>query len=169
MDFIVLDLETTGLNSGDDEILQIAIIDDLGKTLLNTYVKPVHHDSWDSAQSVHGISPESVKNAPTLDELYPTLIKIFNSCDKIVGYNIDFDLSFLVGAGFDFSQHDVVCVMRAFAPIYGEWNYKYENYKWQTLSTCAQYYNYQFCAHDALNDVHATLYCYNKIFVYQNH
>lgn len=53
--------------------------------------------------------------------------------------------------------------MLAFAEIYGEWNEYYGNYKWQSLSKCAEYYGYTFKAHDSLEDVKATLYCYKKM------
>lgn len=38
------DTETTGLTS-EDEIFSISIIDDNGKVLLDTLVKPEHHNS----------------------------------------------------------------------------------------------------------------------------
>ena len=42
----------------------------------------------------------------------------------------------------------------------------YESYKWQKLTTCANYYNYNWgddTAHDSLADCRATLYCYLQI------
>lgn len=58
--------------------------------------------------------------------------------------------------------------MLAFAPIYGDYNKRYGNYKWQSLSTCANYYNYEFNAHNSLEDTKATLYCYQKIKEYKD-
>ena len=37
---VVFDLETTGLNSNDNEILQISAVDGNGDLLLNEYVRP---------------------------------------------------------------------------------------------------------------------------------
>ena len=57
-------------------------------------------------------------------------------------------------------QYDV---MIEFAPIYGDWNEKYGDYKWQKLSVCASYYGYhgEGSFHDSLEDVRATLYCFH--------
>lgn len=53
-------------------------------------------------------------------------------------------------------------VMREFASIYGEWSDRF-GCKWKSLGVCARYFDYSFDAHDSLEDVRATLYCYNKI------
>lgn len=53
--------------------------------------------------------------------------------------------------------------MIMFAEIYGEWNECRGSYKWQSLTKCATYYGYEFKAHDSLEDVKATLYCYKKM------
>lgn len=53
--------------------------------------------------------------------------------------------------------------MIMFAEIYGEWNERRGSYKWQSLTKCATYYGYEFKAHDSLEDVKATLYCYKKM------
>jgi DNA polymerase-3 subunit epsilon len=50
-----------------------------------------------------------------------------------------------------------------FAEYYGEWNDYFQSFKWQKLSMCAYYFGYEFNAHDSLEDVKATLHCYNKI------
>ena len=56
-------------------------------------------------------------------------------------------------------------VMLKFAPIYGEWNEMRQDYKWQKLAKCAEYYGFhgdgQF--HDSLEDVRATLHCFNSM------
>lgn len=37
---ICIDIETTGLDRNNDEILQVSIINGRGKTLYNSYIKP---------------------------------------------------------------------------------------------------------------------------------
>ena len=39
---ICVDIETTGLDMANDEILQISIINGGGKTLYNSYIRPEH-------------------------------------------------------------------------------------------------------------------------------
>ena len=92
--------------------------------------------------------------------------KIFNNADAIIGYNLQFDLSFLIAAGINIPRSIVqIDVMHEFAPIYGEWNDYYETYRWQKLGTAAAYYGYNSCAdaHDALADTRMTLFVYRKM------
>lgn len=165
--YIVLDTETTGLSSDYDEILQLSIIDNNGNTLYNQYFKPQHCSEWEQAQAINGISPEMVKNCPTIDTELLKIQAIFASVRKIVGYNIFFDLDFLLAGGVDIAEDtEIVDVMRDFAEIYGEWNDYYADYKWQKLTTCANYYGYDWgddTAHDSLSDCRATLFCYKAM------
>ena len=161
---VVFDVETTGLDCKNDEILQFSAINEKGEILLNTYIKPKHKTSWENAESINGISPEMVKNCKTIDELWEDIQKIFLSATELIAYNGSFDISFLENANIYFRENVYLSdVMLDFTEIYGEWNEYYGNYKWQKLTTCASYYGYEFKAHDSLEDVRATLYCYNKI------
>ena len=163
---IVLDTETTGLDPRRDELLQISVLDaDTGETVLNTYVRPIWTLEWPQAQNIHGITPEMVAEAPTLAELHLELRAIFGTAREIIGYNTFFDLAFLEPYGIS-SYREIVDVMMDFAPIYGEWSEYYDDYKWQSLTTCAAYYGYDWGedkAHDSLADCKATLFCYHKL------
>ena len=58
--------------------------------------------------------------------------------------------------------------MELFAPIYGEWSDYHGSYKWQKLTTAANYYAYDWDsrpegAHNSLADCYATLYVFEKI------
>jgi len=93
---IALDLETTGINPYEDEILQFSIIDDKLNTLFSDYIKPVRHTSWEGAMRVNGITPQMVNNKPTLLERRQELINILDSADIVIGYNSDrFDFPML--------------------------------------------------------------------------
>lgn len=165
-EIIIVDTETTGLNADTDELLQVSIIDSQGNTLFNSYIKPLFTENWDGAMAVNHITPEMVANAPNILEVKQEINRILNSANIIVGYDTNFDLSFLSAAGIEFEQQQIVDIMQDFAPIYGEWNDYYESYKWQKLNTCANYYNYNWgddTAHDSLADCRATLYCYLQI------
>lgn len=166
-DIIVLDTETTGLDTQTDELLQVSIIDGEGDTLYNSYLHPLLKREWQSAERVNGISPDTVANAPTILNEVAKIHKIVSSAKTIVGYNIEFDLGFLSAVGIDVSGDvEIIDVMRVFSEIYGEWNDYYGDYKWQKLTTCADYFGYDWgndTAHDSLSDCRATLYCYNQM------
>lgn len=164
---IVVDTETTGFVAGEDELLQVSIIDGNGKVLFDEYFKPSSHSEWKSAEAVNHISPEMVADCPCIEEKLPVLQTLFDNADVIIGYNTIFDIGFLKAAGITFSSNiQYIDVMRDFAPIYGQWNEEKQSWKWQKLTTCAEYYGYDWnkaTAHNSLGDCYATLYCYNKI------
>lgn len=161
---VVFDLETTGLDPDEDEILQIAIIDGDGNTLINTLVKPYLHTDWCDAEMIHGISPAMVADMPQLHELIPVIKGIFESADLVVSYNgAHFDAAFLAAIGIDISHITHFDVMHEFAPVYGVWDENRGSYRWQSLTTCANYYGYSLSAHDALEDCKATLHCYKEL------
>ncbi len=165
---IVIDIETTGLDCYKDEILQVSIISDSGKTLYDSYIKPIFSESWRSAERIHHITPEMVVDAPTIYEEMPKINVILINAKRIIGYNhSEFDNPFLEQYGAVFpNDAEIYDVMQEFAPIYGEWNDYYGDYRWQKLSVCADYYGYDWegdAAHNSLSDCKATLYCYNKM------
>ena len=84
---IIFDTETTGLNPGEDEIIQISIIDGLGNVLINELVHPYWKKSWSEAARVNGITPDRVANAPYPHELIPKVKGIFAAADLLVAYN----------------------------------------------------------------------------------
>lgn len=161
---IVIDLETTGVTE-NDEVLQISIIDEDGKILLNQYCRPENKTEWPMAEKINGISFEMVKDKPTLKELLSVVENIINSSSLIIGYNVDFDLGFLkrIQTNIQWSNIITFDVMKAFAEIYKEPKRYGRGYKYQKLSKCASYYKYKFKAHDSLEDCKATLHCYKKI------
>lgn len=160
---LVLDTETTGLDPKADELLQISMIDGEGATVLNTYCKPETKTEWTRAMEVNGITPERVANELSPKAYTTTIQRHINEADVIVHYNGQFDIKFLNAIGVeipeDKKQFDV---MKAFAPIYGE-KFKNGNYKNKKLVDAAQYFKFNFDAHDSLEDCRATLFCYQKI------
>lgn len=173
MSVIVIDTETTGLRPGVDELLQVSIIDEQGRILFDSYIRPERTSSWEEAQKIHGIAPETVRSAPTIREALPRIQEIIDTARVIVGYSVNFDYSFLACAGCSFDRLymdeprlELVDVMEQFSPIYGEWDIYHGNWKWQSLGTAAAYYGYDWgntCAHDALADCKATLFVWDKI------
>ncbi|AEH60814.1 Exonuclease RNase T and DNA polymerase III [Methanosalsum zhilinae DSM 4017] len=159
---ICLDVETTGLHS-TDEILQLAIIDDLGDILFYDYFKPLTKKVWPEAQKIHGISPPMVQDKKSICFHKPKIEDILRKSDTVVGYNIiNYDLKFLHSSGITIPEMTVYDVMLEFADICGEWSEYYQNNKWQKLCTCAEYYGYPHLEnlHDSMEDTRATLYCY---------
>lgn len=140
--FIVLDTETTGLN--DAEIVEIAIVNESGESLLNTYVRPKNRIPL-AATAVNGITDEMVAAAPTFLDLIPTIIDLLRGRDVIV-YNAVFDRKMLHQSaeawGFPHTDYKSFsrwwCAMEAYAILHGDYNAYRGTYKWQRLATAAQ-------------------------------
>lgn len=96
--FVVFDTELTGLNRKRDEVISIGAVKiknlqiDLGETF-HHYIQPQKLDHTE-ATLVHRITPEQLKQAPTLDEVLPDFLS-FIGTDLIVGHYIGLDMSFI--------------------------------------------------------------------------
>ena len=100
-EIIIVDTETTGLDSVTDELLQVSIINCVGKTLFNSYIKPERTKSWNEAMAINHITAEMVVNAPTVSDVYYELNNIIKSAKVIIGYNVGLDLMFLSACGIE--------------------------------------------------------------------
>lgn len=161
---VVFDTETTGVNQTRDEILSISICDGHGNELFNSLVRPTKHKQWPDASKVNGIYPRDVRNAPTLKEITPAIQQHLLGNKLLVGYNTQFDLSFLVQAGvFEEWPGATFDVMREYATVRGTKRSQYGGYRWSKLADCAASYGYRFGVHDAREDAKATAFCYRAL------
>jgi DNA polymerase-3 subunit epsilon len=156
-DFVILDTETTGLEPGDSEIVQIAVIDSTGATLLDTYVKPqkierlTEKTNGRSASDINGITPEMLENAPIWPEVAAQLYPLVSG-KTVVIYNAEYDTAMISEdchryriAFPDFTL--VECAMLSYAEFYGDYSTYWGSFKWQPLGG----------GHTALSDCLATL------------
>ncbi|WP_304862932.1 3'-5' exonuclease [Faecalibaculum rodentium] len=167
-DIVCLDVETTGIDRDELEILQLSMVRGDGQVLMNEYFKPERHDEWPKAMAIHGITPEGVKDKKPFSSYRDQINDLLRDKKLITGYNCDyFDIPVLQKNGIQFPGNaQTFDVMKKFAPVYGEWNQKKQDWNWQKLTTCAKFYGYDFKAHDALEDVKATLHCYHRLSDY---
>lgn len=94
---ICLDLETTGLSKVHDRIVQLALIKMYPDGEVTEWEKLINPDMLIPREStqVHRITNAMVSQAPKFYQVAPVLIKGLKDCD-FCGYNVDFDLKFLV-------------------------------------------------------------------------
>lgn len=140
---LFLDTEATGFSPATgDRIVEVAIIDESGRTLLDTLVDPQRAIPA-AARNVHGISDAMVRGAPTLERLMPDIRRIVSG-NHVVIYNSTFDAPFFPERlGF---ASQVSCAMRRFADL--------QSGRWSKLEEAARHVGHQWTgqAHRALAD-----------------
>ena len=96
-DYVVFDLETTGISPYKDKIVEISavkVVDRKVKAEFSRLVNPECHIS-EGASAVNGIYDEMVENEPTIEEILPNFIDFIEDY-ILVGHNIyAFDLNFI--------------------------------------------------------------------------
>lgn len=168
--FVVIDLETTGLNYNfnrppADEIISVAIIDQDENVLLNTYCDTVKVKRWDDAQRIHGISPQDVKGYPTFVEILPKVVEILLSYDYVIAYNVKFEKLFIQNYAYHYARDYLFKYCKVTwgdDPMEMFMNH-IGSYKYSKLEVAARHFGYTYKAHNALEDTKATLHIYKKL------
>lgn len=162
-DYIVFDLETTGVNVRSDDIIEISAVKVRKGTIADTYqtlVNPGRSIPYESTR-LHGITDAMVADAP---ELKPALTEFFAFIgnDVLVGHNIQsFDLNFiysaaeeLFGAAIKNNYIDTLYLSRSCLP----------NLAHHRLSDIAAYFGISGeGAHRALNDCIMNQKCFEEL------
>ena len=93
---ITFDVETTGIDPQRDQIIELCLqIGFETNTALKTWrIRPSVPIS-PAAFKVHGISVDDLKNCPAFCDVASEILPYFHNAKAIIGYNLEFDLSFL--------------------------------------------------------------------------
>jgi DNA polymerase III epsilon subunit family exonuclease len=162
-EFVVFDLETTGLNSSPsagnmDRIIEIGAYKIIGgeiKESFTTFINPERKLS-EEIITLTGIKPEMLEGAPTYEQVMPDFFKFCQGA-YLVGHNI---------AGFDFKFVEYYCQTLGYTlerkifdtiPLAQELLFL-SNYK---LNTVADHFGITFNHHRAIDDALVTA----KIFI----
>lgn len=131
---ILIDTETTGVGD-DSEVIEIAILDSNGSTLLNTLVRPTQPIPAE-ATSLHRITDAMVANAPTWPEIalqYEAII----AGRTVVAYNAQFDQRVISQTyqryGMDAPELTTACAMLLYASWNGEWVEGQLGWQWRWI------------------------------------
>ena len=95
-DYIIFDIETTGLDSSYDEIIEIGAIKVKNNKIVskfNSLVKP-KNEIDEYITELTGITNEMVKDAPTIEEILPDFMNYIGN-DILIGHNVNFDINFI--------------------------------------------------------------------------
>ena len=100
--YCVIDLETTGLDSKSDAIIEVAAIrfdKDGVDRAFQSFVNPGRKIPR-FIEDLTGISEQDVQSAPRIDDLNPQL-QDFIGDSVLIGHNIGFDVGFLKESGLN--------------------------------------------------------------------
>ncbi|MEE0451241.1 3'-5' exonuclease [Peptacetobacter sp.] len=161
--FIVVDLETTGLNPFEgNEIIEIGITEIKNGKIVRSYsrfVKP-EQEIPPFITELTGISNEMVANEDTIEQVLPRFRKFIGS-NTIIAHNAKFDIKFLNyylnKLGLE-EIKDYICTLELLKKVssYGGKNKK--------LATACEYYGIENKnAHRASSDTQATAELFLKI------
>lgn len=158
--YIMIDIETTGLDSRYCDIIEISAVRYSNDALVDsftTFVKPSYPIS-DFITQLTGITNEMVSDAPeaaiAVRQFYD-----FIGDSILVGYNVNFDINFIYdvlneSCGIPL-KNSFVDVMRLARKLHPEW----KNHK---LSTAAEHFGITAEAHRAFADCSTCNSCYMK-------
>lgn len=108
-DYVVFDLETTGINQEQDAIIEVSAVKVRKHKVVaefSTLVNPGRHIPA-GATAVNGITDEMVKDAPDIKTAMKDFLKFIGN-SVLVGHNIHtFDTNFVYDAAFDFLGQEV--------------------------------------------------------------
>lgn len=158
-DFVIFDLETTGLNPADSEIIQIGAIRYNNENEIerfNTYVKPTKRISSEIT-NINGITNEMLQDAPDIKEALLSF-KEFIKNDVLIAHNTSFDMKFLqtynnliYGETFNNMTLDTLSLAR-----------KYINTHNHKLETLKKFLKIKIGSHNSLDDCIVT----HKVYMY---
>lgn len=137
-DAVILDTETTGLGP-DAEVVEIALLDCRGGTLLDTLVRPTSPIPPDAA-ALHGITDAAVANAPGWPEIHERVDGLLKRASRTVIYNADYDAQILQQTCSRHGlpppgppRHGYECAMKKYARFVGDWSESKRDFLWKPL------------------------------------
>lgn len=161
-DYTVIDLETTGLDPEDDDIIEVAAVRVRNGEIADSFQSLVRsRDSVDEfITELTGITTEMLSTAPAPNDILPQFLDFIGD-DIIVGHNVNFDINFLYDwfeweLGKSFSN-DFVDTMRIARRVLPE-------LKHHRLRDLVELFGVELDgAHRALADCRSTYACFNAL------
>ena len=129
-DYVLYDLETTGISANYDEVIEISAVKVRGGKIIDefsTLVNPGRMIPY-GASAVNHIYDEMVADAPEFEEVLPLFLAFIGN-DILVGHNIaSFDMKFLYR---DFEKYmgvvlpnDFVDTLRLAKIVFPDWKHR---------------------------------------------
>ncbi|NJK80479.1 MAG: DEAD/DEAH box helicase family protein [Chloroflexaceae bacterium] len=153
---VSLDIESTGLQSGVDEIIEVAAVKFRGSEVLDTFTQLVRprHSVPLKVLRLTGINPDELQIAPRFNQIGREFAAFLGK-HPLIGHSVSFDLTMLRAQGMHFSQpvYDTFEMATMLLPQVSAYR----------LSALAEHFRIDHPAdHRALNDADVT----RQVFLY---
>lgn len=159
IDFTLIDLETTGLSSEWDEIIEISALKVRNSEIVDEYsslVKP-SEDICRFIEELTGITNEMLMYERTIRLVMPEFLD-FVGDDVVVGHNVNFDINFIYDNSMPVHfSNDFVDTMRLSRIL------RKDERHHRLSDLCKRYDVTNTKAHRALSDCYTTFECYKHI------
>lgn len=116
-DYVIFDIETTGLSSSRDEIIEIAAIKVRDNKIVDRFNRLVKPDARidEFITELTGITNEMVADAPSIKQVLPEFMDFIGN-GFLMGHNVNFDINFVYDMleknGLGVLKNDFVDTMR---------------------------------------------------------
>ena len=151
--FVVLDVETTGLDPASSRILEIALATVENGLILETWTTRFNPEGPVGKTEIHGITDSDVVNAPLFSEKADEVLKRINNI-AVVAHNSRFDLAFLRA---EFQRANLTMPWIAGICTLSISNYYQPHLSRRRLADCCEDIGIAISnAHTAVGDVQAT-------------
>ncbi len=161
-DYVLVDIETTGLSPVDDDIIEIGAIKVKNNQIIDTYNELIKINRKLSIfiTNLTGITDEMLKDGKCPEVVLKEFVE-FTGDNTIIGHNVNFDLGFLRNKCLKYLDYnlrnsyvDTMYIARRLVP-------DSKNHK---LGTLAEHFNISYeGAHRGLRDVEITYFLYNEL------
>ena len=168
-DYVVIDLETTGLDPQWDAIIEIAALKICDNEIADKYQTLVNprFEIDEFITDLTGITNEMLASAPLLDQVLPDFIGFIGE-SLVVGHNVNFDINFIYDnckslLNLDFTN-DFVDTMRLSRRLFPEERHH------RLIDLIKRFGVGEAVSHRGMSDVLQTFgcYCYIKNYVAEN-
>jgi DNA polymerase-3 subunit epsilon len=105
MDYVVIDIETTGLDPSYDEIIELSAVKVKNDEIVDKFTTLCRPEQEISSfiTELTGITNDMAKDAPIIDDVLESYISFIGD-DIIIGHNVNFDINFIYDNYFNLSE-----------------------------------------------------------------
>lgn len=167
-DFTAVDIETTGLSSYFDSIIELAAVKYRDGIPISSYEQLVYPgmEIDEFITDLTGITNSMLAGMPEIKDVLQDFLTFIGD-DTIVGHNVNFDINFIYDnceeSGIDPVSNDFIDTMRIAKRLYKDW----PNHKLDTLAANLNVGGRGF--HRALSDAQLTADCYLQMIADQDY